>query len=80
MPELCLKCVPVSCSPSRVDNRPIDESNWVAKNLENRILVPVHTGIVPHAIEAGDVVCESGSGRRRDILHSERDGVAISEQ
>lgn len=52
----------------------------MAKNLENRILVPVHTGIVPHAIEAGDVVCESGSGRRRDILRSERDGVAISEQ
>ena len=51
----------------------------MAEDPENRILVPVHASIVPHAVEAGDVVCEGGGGWGRDILSSERDGVAIAE-
>ena len=81
VPKLCFEHVPVPCSPSCVDYRPIDESNWVAKDPENRVLVPIHAGIIPHAVEAGDVVCEGGGRwRRRNILGSECDGVAISEQ
>jgi hypothetical protein len=79
VPELGFKSVPVPCSPSSVDNRPIDESNWVAKDPENRVLVPIHAGIIPHAIEARDVVCEGGGRWRRDILGSECNGVAIAE-
>lgn len=52
----------------------------MAEDPENGVLVPVHAGIIPHAVEAGDVVCEGGCGWRRDILGSERDGVAIAEQ
>lgn len=80
MPKLCFEHVPVPCSPSCVDNGPIDKGNWVAKDPENRVLVPVHAGIIPHAVEAGDVVCEGGHGWRRDILGGECDRVAIAEQ
>jgi hypothetical protein len=52
----------------------------VAKDPENGVLVPVHAGIIPHAVEAGDVVRERGGRWRRNILGSERDGVAIAEQ
>ena len=79
MSKLCFESIPVSCSPSCIDNRPINESNWVAEDPENRVLIPVHAGIIPHAVEAGDVVCEGGGGWRRDILGSERDGLAITE-
>ena len=61
MSELCFECVPVPSSPSRVDNRPIDKSNQVALDPKNGVLVPVHAGIIPHAVETGDVVCEGGS-------------------
>ena len=40
----------------------------------------MYAGIVPHAVEAGDVVREGGGRWRRDILGSECDGVAIAEQ
>ena len=81
VPELCLECIPVPGSPSCVDNRPIDERNQVAKDPENRILVPIHAGIIPHAVEAGDVVREGGGRWRRDILGSSKcDGVAITKQ
>ena len=78
--KLCFECVPVPSSPLRVDNRPIDKSNWVALDPKNGVLVPVHAGIIPHAVETGDVVREGGSRWRRNILGSECDGVAISEQ
>jgi hypothetical protein len=52
----------------------------VAEDPQNRVLVPVHTGIIPHAAETGNVVREGGGGWRRHILGSERDGVAIAEQ
>jgi hypothetical protein len=80
VPKLCFECVPVPCSPSCVDDRPVDESNWVAEDPENGVLVPVHAGIIPHAVEAGDVVREGGRGWRRDILRSESDGVAVAKQ
>jgi hypothetical protein len=79
VPKLCFDCVPVPCSPSSVDGRPINESNRVAKDLENGVLVPIHAGIIPHAVEARDVVCEGGGRWRRDILGCEHDGVAIAE-
>jgi hypothetical protein len=79
VPKLCFECVPVPCSPSCVDNRPIDESNWVTEDLENRVLVPIHAGIIPHAVETRDVVREGGGRWRRDILGSKCDGVAITE-
>ena len=50
----------------------------MAKDLENRVLVPIHAGIIPHAVEPRDVVCESGGRWRRDILRSEHDRVAIA--
>ena len=80
--KLCFECVLVPSSPSHVDNRLIDKSNQVALDPKNGVLVPVHAGIIPHAVqvETGDVVCEGGSRRRRNILGSECDGVAISKQ
>ena len=50
----------------------------MAEDPENRVLVPEHASIIPHAVEAGDVVREGGGRWGRDILGSERDGVAIS--
>jgi hypothetical protein len=79
-PKLCFERVPVPCSPSLVDDRPIDESNRVAKDPENRVPLPIHAGIIPHAVETGDVVCEGGGRWRRDILGRERDGLAIAKQ
>ena len=61
-----------------LDSRTIDKSNWVAKNPENGVLVPIHARIIPHAVEARDVVREGGGRWRRDILGSEHDGVAIA--
>ena len=58
----------------------MDESDRVAKDPENRVPLPIHAGIIPHAVETGDVVCEGGGRRRRDILGCERDGLAIAEQ
>jgi hypothetical protein len=78
VPKLCFECVPVPGSPSCVDSRPIDNSDWMAKDLENRVLLPIHAGIIPHAVEAWDVVRKGGSRWRRDILGSERDGVAVA--
>jgi hypothetical protein len=78
MPELSFEGVPVPCSPSCVDGRPVDKSNRVSEDSENGVLVPVHAGIIPHAVEAGDVVREGGGRGRRDILGSECDGVAIA--
>jgi hypothetical protein len=78
VPKLCFECVPVPRSPSCVDNRPIDESNRVAKDPENRILVPIHAGIIPHAVETGDIVREGGGRWRRDVLGFERDGLAVA--
>jgi hypothetical protein len=80
VPKLGFERVPVSSSPSGVDGRPIDKSNWVAKDPENGVLVPIYTGIIPHAVEAGDVVREGGGRWRRDVLGSERDGLAVAEQ
>ena len=51
----------------------------MAEDPENRVLVPENAGIIPHAVEAGDVVCEGGGRWGRDILGSESDGMAISE-
>ena len=78
VPKLCFERIPVPCSPSCVDNRPIDKSNGMAKDLENGVLVPIHAGIIPHAVEVRDVVCEGGGRRRRDILGSKCDRVTIS--
>lgn len=50
----------------------------MAKDLENGVLVPIHAGVIPHAVETRDVVCEGGGRGRRNILGSERDGVAIA--
>ena len=80
VPKLCFERVPVPCSPSGVDNRPINNSNRVAEDLENRVPVPIHTAVIPHAVEAGDVVQEGGGRWWRDVLGSERDGLAITEQ
>ena len=80
VPKLCFEHVPVPCFPLHVDYRPIDESDRVAKDPENRVLVPVHAGIIPHAVEVGDVVCEGGGRWRKNILGSEHDGVAIAKQ
>ena len=80
VPELCFERVPVSCSPSLVDDRPIDESDRLAKDPENRVLLPIHAGIIPHAVETGDVVCERGGRWRWEILGCEHDGLAIAEQ
>lgn len=80
VPKLCFERVPVPCSPSCVDDRPIDESNRVAKDPENRVLIPIHAGIIPHAVETGDAVREGGGRWRRDVLGFERDGLAVAEQ
>lgn len=79
VPKLCFERIPVPRSPSCVDDRPINKSNWVAEDLENRILVPIHAGIIPHAVETGDVVCEGGGRWRRNILRSERNDAAVAE-
>jgi hypothetical protein len=50
----------------------------VAEDPENRILVPIHARIIPHAVEARDVVREGGGRWRRDVLGSERNGAAIA--
>ena len=80
MPKLCFERVPVPRSPSFVDNRPIDESNWVAEDPENRVLVPIHAGIIPHTVETGDVVRKGGGRWRRDVLGFECDRLAVAEQ
>ena len=78
VPKLGFERVPVPWSPSCVDSRPIDKSDRVAKNPKNGVPVPIHARIIPHAVEARDVVREGGGRWRRDILGSERNGVAIA--
>ena len=50
----------------------------MAEDLENRVLVPIHAGIIPHAVETRDVVCEGGGRWRRDILGGERNDIAVA--
>ena len=52
----------------------------MAEDTENRVLVPIHAGIIPHAVKMGNVVHEGGGRWRRDILGFEHDGLAIAEQ
>lgn len=78
VPELCFESVPVPWSPSCVDDRPVHKRDQMAVDLEDRVPVPVHTGVIPHTVQAGDVVRKSGCGWRRDIPRSERDSEAIT--
>src|SRR5262245_11577597 len=72
-----LDCVPITPPPSLVNVRPANDGDRMAMDHENRFSVPVGTRIVPHSVQAGDVVSKSGCGRDRHIAFSKDEACAV---